>query len=106
MPADAIVPDAMYIETQAVTIAPPPECVWPWLAQMLIERVYGVLARLPPPLLLAVVGFGHRVMQNHLLRHQASRRSGRATNASSSALQIGPTITGPKDYRGPVAVDF
>ena len=37
-------------------------------APLLIERVYGVLARLPQPLMLAATGFGHRVMQNRQLR--------------------------------------
>jgi uncharacterized protein YndB with AHSA1/START domain len=36
--------------------------------RIFIERVYGVLARLPRPLLVAVGGFGHRVMQNRQLR--------------------------------------
>lgn len=35
---------------------------------ILIERVYNLLARLPRPLLLAIGGFGHRVMQNRQLR--------------------------------------
>lgn len=35
---------------------------------ILIERVYSLLARLPAPLLLAIGGFGHRVMQNRQLR--------------------------------------
>ncbi|HEX5831317.1 MAG TPA: hypothetical protein VFY16_10080, partial [Gemmatimonadaceae bacterium] len=35
---------------------------------LFIERVYGLLARLPRPLLLAAGGFGHRVMQNQQLR--------------------------------------
>lgn len=34
MPGDAIVPEPMYVTTQAVTIAALPERVWPWLAQM------------------------------------------------------------------------
>ena len=34
MPGDAVVPDPMYVTTQAVTIDAPPERVWPWLAQM------------------------------------------------------------------------
>jgi len=194
MPGDAIVPDPMYVTTQAVTIGAPPERVWPWLAQLgagragwyscgridnggrpsaetilpeyqhvapgdvfpatpgatdafvvaaaesprnliltvpaaasilmsweflldpldqgrtrlivrarvswgwramaaaaptaaraepiFIERVYGVLARLPAPLLLATGGFGHRVMQNQQLRgikrraEAAERRAG------------------------------
>ena len=38
MPGDAIVPEAMYITTQAATIAAPPERVWPWLAQMEASR--------------------------------------------------------------------
>jgi len=34
MPADSLVPAPMGIVTHAVTISAPPECVWPWLAQM------------------------------------------------------------------------
>ena len=34
LPGDAIVPDPMYSTTEAVTIAVPPERVWPWIAQM------------------------------------------------------------------------
>jgi hypothetical protein len=34
LPGDAVVPDAMATVTHAVTIAAPPERVWPWLAQM------------------------------------------------------------------------
>lgn len=34
MPGDAIVPDPIYVETRALTIHAPVECVWPWLAQM------------------------------------------------------------------------
>lgn len=34
MPGDSIVPDPLYITTQAVTVDAPPNRVWPWLAQM------------------------------------------------------------------------
>jgi proline iminopeptidase len=34
MPGDDVVPDAMHVTTQAVTIHAPPASVWPWLAQM------------------------------------------------------------------------
>ena len=34
MPGDTVVPDAAYTTTQAVTIAVPPDRVWPWLVQM------------------------------------------------------------------------
>lgn len=34
MAGDALVPDPMYVTTQAVTIEVPPERVWPWLAQL------------------------------------------------------------------------
>ncbi|HEX6536464.1 MAG TPA: hypothetical protein VF041_17870 [Gemmatimonadaceae bacterium] len=36
--------------------------------RIFIERVYGVLGRLPMPLMLLAGGFGHRVMQNEQLR--------------------------------------
>jgi hypothetical protein len=35
---------------------------------ILIERVYGVLARIPKPLILSVAGFGHRLMEARMLR--------------------------------------
>jgi hypothetical protein len=38
MPGDAIVPEEMYVTTQAATIAALPERVWPWLAQMGADR--------------------------------------------------------------------
>ena len=34
VPGDALVPDPIYVTTQAVTIDAPPTRVWPWLAQM------------------------------------------------------------------------
>ena len=34
LPGDALVPDPIYVTTQAVTIDAPPTRVWPWLAQM------------------------------------------------------------------------
>lgn len=34
MPADALIPDAMFVATQAVTVGDSPWGVWPWLAQM------------------------------------------------------------------------
>ena len=34
LPGDVVVRSPMYVTTQAVTIAAPPERVWPWLAQM------------------------------------------------------------------------
>ncbi len=34
LPADALVPDAIFTSTHAVTIDAPPEEVWPWIAQM------------------------------------------------------------------------
>ena len=35
---------------------------------VLIERLYGVLARIPKPLILSVAGFGHRLMEARMLR--------------------------------------
>ncbi|UCC38559.1 MAG: hypothetical protein JSV96_12080 [Candidatus Aminicenantes bacterium] len=35
---------------------------------VLIERIYGVLAKIPRPLLLSVAGFGHRIMEARMLR--------------------------------------
>jgi len=35
---------------------------------ILIERIYGVLARIPRPLILSVAGFGHRLMEARMLR--------------------------------------
>jgi hypothetical protein len=35
---------------------------------VLIERLYGVLAKMPQPLLLSVAGFGHRLMEARMLR--------------------------------------
>jgi hypothetical protein len=43
---------------------------------ILIERVYGVLARLPTGPMLAAAGFGHRVMQNRQLRGIRRRAEG------------------------------
>jgi hypothetical protein len=34
LPGDGILPDASLQTTRAITIAAPPECVWPWLVQM------------------------------------------------------------------------
>jgi hypothetical protein len=34
MPGDALVPDAQYSVTRAISIGVPPERVWPWLAQV------------------------------------------------------------------------
>ena len=34
MPGDEIVPDASFIATRAITIAAPPEQVWPWIVQI------------------------------------------------------------------------
>ena len=34
LPVDALVPDAIFTATHAITIDAPPEQVWPWLAQM------------------------------------------------------------------------
>ena len=34
LPADLLIPDPAAIVMHAVTIAAPPECVWPWLVQM------------------------------------------------------------------------
>ena len=33
LPADLLIPDPAAIVMHAVTIAAPPECVWPWLVQ-------------------------------------------------------------------------
>lgn len=38
LPGDALVPEPLYVTTQAVTIDAPPEQVWPWLAQMGADR--------------------------------------------------------------------
>lgn len=38
LPGDDLVPDAGAIDTRAITIAAPPEAVWPWLVQMGYER--------------------------------------------------------------------
>jgi uncharacterized protein DUF998 len=40
----------------------------PGHARLFIERAYAVLARLPRPLLIAVAGFGHRLMEARHLR--------------------------------------
>ncbi len=34
MPGDALVPDAQFIATRAITIDAPPDAVWPWLVQV------------------------------------------------------------------------
>jgi hypothetical protein len=34
LPGDALVPDAQFRSTRAITIAAPPEAVWPWLVQV------------------------------------------------------------------------
>jgi hypothetical protein len=34
LPADSIVPDALFASTHAITIDAPPDQVWPWIAQM------------------------------------------------------------------------
>ena len=34
MPGDEIVPDASFTATRAITIAAPPEQVWPWIVQI------------------------------------------------------------------------
>ena len=34
LPGDALVPDPIFLSTQAITIDAPPERVWPWIAQM------------------------------------------------------------------------
>jgi hypothetical protein len=34
MPGDAMVPDASFTATRAITIAAPPELVWPWIVQI------------------------------------------------------------------------
>src|SRR3954471_20201367 len=34
LPADVMVPDAIFTLTHAITIDAPPEQVWPWIAQM------------------------------------------------------------------------
>ena len=50
LPGDAIVRDPMYSTTEAVTIAAPPERVWPWIAQMGdagADEVANDLAALP-----------------------------------------------------------
>ena len=63
-----------------------------------IERVYALLARLPLPLLCAVGGFGHRVMQNQQLRGIRRRASG--------AVGTGPTTArrSPDTRRAPLTV--
>ena len=33
-PADAMIPDALFTSTHAITIDAPPERIWPWIAQM------------------------------------------------------------------------
>jgi hypothetical protein len=38
LPGDDLVPDPAFTTTRAVTIAAPPEAVWPWLAQIGQER--------------------------------------------------------------------
>lgn len=38
MPGDALVPEPMLVVTHAMTIAAPPERVWPWLSQMGADR--------------------------------------------------------------------
>ena len=34
LPVDAMIPDALFTSTHAITIDAPPEQVWPWIAQM------------------------------------------------------------------------
>jgi len=34
IPGDQLLPDADEVTTRAITIAAPPDCVWPWLVQM------------------------------------------------------------------------
>jgi hypothetical protein len=41
MPGDDLVPRAELVVTRAITIAAPPEAVWPWLAQVGIGRAGG-----------------------------------------------------------------
>lgn len=47
LPGDEVAPDPRQVETRAVTIAAPPERVWPWLAQLGQDRAgfysYGFL---------------------------------------------------------------
>ena len=34
LPGDELLPDAGLVTTRAITIAVPPEAIWPWLVQM------------------------------------------------------------------------
>jgi len=38
LPVDAMIPDALFTSTHAITIDAPPERVWPWIAQMGVGR--------------------------------------------------------------------
>jgi hypothetical protein len=57
-----------------------------------IERVYGLLAKLPRPLLLPVAGFGHHLMETRMLRG-VKRRAEHAW-AEDRAKVVRPPTTG------------
>ena len=38
LPGDELVPDAEAVDTRGITVAAPPDAVWPWLAQMGYKR--------------------------------------------------------------------
>jgi hypothetical protein len=56
----------------------------PGQRRIFIERAYGVLARLPRPLLLALAGLGHRFMEARHLRG-IERRSTRSNERGVGA---------------------
>ncbi len=53
--------------------------------RIFIERAYAVLARLPRPLLIALAGFGHRVMEARHLRGIQGRSMAASAHRDTSA---------------------
>jgi pimeloyl-ACP methyl ester carboxylesterase len=83
LPVDALVPNAIFSATHAITIDAPPEQVWPFF----VERAYAMLARLPRPLIVAFAALGHRFMEARHLRgiqRRASRHLFRTPEGEAS----------------------